>query len=263
MIIKKLLKSAIVKPFNFVGYDVLFSKMGISSISAVDKNIWEPYFKSNHKMRLYFAGLNRSRMEWSDNFYKQLRFYSLQQMVYYVLRQELSGDFVECGVWKGHSAYIIASILSENEFIGDFHIFDSFEGGLSDKVEEDKNLRRELNQKEIQKERNSFHSTEDEVKSCLNNFNFIHLYKGWIPNRFNEIEGKQFSFVHIDVDLYKPTWESLNFFFPKLVENGVIVCDDYGLSQFPGAKKAVDQFLEKNSYKMFYEVPMGACFIIK
>jgi hypothetical protein len=261
--IKKLIKSAIGKPFNLVGYNVSFSKMGISSISTVDKNIWEPYFRPNHKMLLYFEGLKRSRVESSDNFYKQLRHYSLQQMIYYVLRQELSGDFVECGVWKGHSAYIISSILSENEFTGDFHIFDSFEGGLSDKVEKDMNLRRKLIEEQIQEESNIFHSTEEEVKSCLSSFNFIHLYKGWIPNRFNEIEGEQFSFVHIDVDLYEPTWDCLNFFYPKLVENGVIVCDDYGFCQFPGAKKAVDEFLEKNSYKMFYEVPMGGCFIIK
>ena len=57
--------------------------------------------------------------------------------------------------------------------------------------------------------------------------------------------------------------DSLKFFYPRLVDNGVIVCDDYGLSQSPGAKKAVDEFLAKNSYQLFYEVPMGGCFIIK
>ncbi len=101
------------------------------------------------------------------------------------------------------------------------------------------------------------------MKSCLSDFDFFHLYKGWIPNRFTEVEDKQFSFVHIDVDLYEPTRDSVNFFFPKLLENGVIVCDDYGLCQFPGATKAIDEFLEKNNCNMFYEAPMGGCFIIK
>jgi O-methyltransferase len=262
--IKKLIRSAIVKPFNLIGYDVSFSKIGTSSISIVDKYIWEPFFSPNHEMRLYFEGLKKSRMEWSDNFYKQLRFYSLQQMVHYVLRSgKLSNDFVECGVLKGHSAFIISSILAEHEFTGEFHIFDSFEGGLSGKVEKDKNLRHELSEKEIQKESDMFFSTEDEVRSCLNDFKFIRLYKGWIPNRFSEVGDRQFSFVHIDVDLYEPTLDSLDFFYQRLVENGVIVCDDYGVTQFPGPKRAVDEFLEKNSYKMFYEVPMGACFIIK
>jgi len=261
--IKKLIKSAVQKTFNLLGYNVTFSQKAVQSIIAVDKNVWEPYFCHNHKMQLYFEGLKRSRNEWSDNFYKQLRFYSLQELVHYVLRQKLNGDFVECGVWKGHSAYMISSILSENEFTGKFHIFDSFEGGLSGKVDKDKNLRYELSGERIQKEVDMFHSTENQVKSCLKSFQFIHLYKGWIPSRFNEVEDKQFSFVHIDVDLYEPTLDSLNFFYPKLVKDGVIVCDDYGLTQFPGAKKAVDEFLEKNTCKIFYEVPMGACFIIK
>jgi len=261
--IKKIIKSALIKILDFFGYEVSFQRKGYSNLENVDKYIWQPYFRPNQKMLLYFEGLRKSNMEWSDNYYKQLRFYSLQQMVHHVLRQELSGDFVECGVWKGHSAYMISSIISENEFSGVFHIFDSFEGGLSDKVDKDKNIRGELTQQEINEESNIFHSTEDEVKSCLSGFNFTSLYKGWIPSRFNEIEDKQFQFVHIDVDLYEPTWESLNFFYPKLVDNGVIVCDDYGLSQFPGAKKAVDEFLNNNNFKMCYEVPMGGCFIIK
>lgn len=260
--IKKLIKSAIVKPFNLVGVDVSFTKTVGSAIS-VDKHIWEPYFSSNDKIHLYLEGLKASQGESSDNFYKQLRFYSLQQMVNYVLRQELNGDFVECGVWKGHSAYIISTLLFNNGFTEEFHIFDSFEGGLSNKTEQDKNLKSKLTEKGIKKESEHFSSTEEQVQSCLNSFDFVNLYKGWIPDRFNEVENRLFSFVHIDVDLYEPTRDSLNFFYPKLIENGVIICDDYGLTQFPGSKKAVDEFLEKNSYKMFYEVPMGACFIIK
>ena len=261
--IKKLVRLAIQKTFNLAGYDVTFSQKATQSMVAVDKNTWEPYFTNDQKMQLYFDGLEKSQNEWSDNFYKQLRFYSLQQLTHYVIQQKLEGDYVECGVWKGHSAYMISHILSENGFNGKFHIFDSFEGGLSAKTEKDKNLIRKMSNEKVQKESDVFYSIEDQVKSCLKNFGFISLYKGWIPNRFNEVEDRQFSFVHIDVDLYEPTLASLNFFYPKLVNNGVIVCDDYGLTQFPGAKKAVDEFLEKNSCKMFYAVPMGACFIIK
>ena len=43
----------------------------------------------------------------------------------------------------------------------------------------------------------------------------------------------------------------------------MIVLDDYGITQFPGAKKAVDEFLESNTCQFFYEVPMGSSFIIK
>ena len=261
--IKSFLKLAINKIFSLVGYEVTFGKKGIQNYTAVDKNIWESYYLNDPKIQLYYEGLKHSKNEWADNFYKQLRHYSLQELVGYVVQQEIKGDFVECGVWKGHSAYIISSILSKNGFKGALHIFDSFEKGLSKKVEKDRNLKNELTESQVQEESNIFSSSEKEVSECLSEFQFVHLYKGWIPSRFNEVEDRQFAFVHIDVDLYEPILDSLNFFFPKLVKGGVIVLDDYGITQFPGAKKAADEFLKKNTYQFFYEVPMGSSFLIK
>jgi len=214
-------------------------------------------------MQLYRKCLKQSQAEDSDNFYKQLRFYSLQQMVEYVIQKKLNGDFVECGVWKGHSACIIAQTLLDSKFNGKFYIFDVFDGGLSNKVDKDKNLRFDISENKIKEESSVFSSSIEQVKSCLKSYNFIHLFEGWIPSQFYKVKGDSFSFVHIDVDLYEATLSSLTFFFDKLVVGGVIVCDDYGGSQFPGAKKAIDEFLSCNSYKIFYEVPMGGCFIIK
>src|SRR5688572_31529904 len=42
-----------------------------------------------------------------------------------------------------------------------------------------------------------------------------------------------------DVDVYQPTRDSLEYFYPRLVTGGILVCDDYG---WPGARKAVDDF---------------------
>ena len=53
----------------------------------------------------------------------------------------------------------------------------------------------------------------------------------------------KFSFVHIDVDLYEPTHDSLSFFYERLVPGGIIVCDDYGSEACPGAYKACNDFI--------------------
>ena len=66
------------------------------------------------------------------------------------------------------------------------------------------------------------------------------LFKGWIPDKFHEVSDKKFCLVHIDVDLYQPTLDSLNFFWDKL-NGGVLVCDDYGSLLCPGTKKAMDK----------------------
>jgi methionine biosynthesis protein MetW len=97
----------------------------------------EFFFHHNEKIQLYYEGLIKAKLEWSDNIYKQFRFYSLQQMVSFVMSKNLSGDFAECGCWKGQTAYIISKILQKDSFSNSFHIFDSFEEGLSDKTEKE------------------------------------------------------------------------------------------------------------------------------
>ena len=80
-----------------------------------------------------------------------------------------------------------------------------------------------------------------------------------------ESDVDKFQFIHLDVDLYQPTKDSLDFFYPKLAQGGIIVCDDYNFSTFPGAKKAWDEFFndKRNGFNFFYEIPFGGCLIIK
>tara|TARA_B000000565_G_scaffold207192_1_gene160570 strand:- start:664 stop:1464 length:801 start_codon:yes stop_codon:yes gene_type:complete len=228
-----------------------------------DQFLWETYYENFDEMKLYNVAMRASFSSKFDNPYKQLRFYSLQNILKNILNNKVNGDIVECGVWKGHSAFIISKILEKTNSNKIFYIFDSFEGGLSDKSLEDKNKRYNLSNKQIKYEKLSFASDEDQVKSTLSIFKNIYFFKGWIPERFNEVNEKSFCFVHIDVDLFQPTLDSLNYFYPRLNQGGAIVIDDYGISQFPGARKAVDKFLKSNKYSFFYKVPFGSCFIIK
>ncbi len=211
---------------------------------------------------LYYEGIKKSKNIQTDNFSKKLRYYSLQQIVSLILSNKEVDDFVECGCWKGHSSYIISKLIYKSDKKINFHIFDSFEG-LSKSTPKDENFFHR-NEDEKQKISKYFSGSEDFLKNeVLKEFNFVKIYKGWIPNRFEEIQDKKFSLVHIDVDLYEPTYESLKFFYPKLNHGGAIICDDYNFSDFPGAKKAWDDFFKDKEYSFFYKVPFGSCFIIK
>lgn len=261
---KQIFKTSLVKGFAMFGLQAEFhKKKHDTDIVFFDKNTLE-YFQQDHpRMALYREGLVKSGMEWVDNFPLQCRLYSLQQMVELAARRNIDGEFAECGCWKGHSAYIISTILARHRFSRSFHIFDSFEGGLSDKTSEDMSDYARQTKEEAEFEKNWFSSTIDDLKRALTGFDFIEIYKGWIPERFHEVEHKQFSFVHVDVDLYQPTLDSLKFFYPRLMPGGIIVVDDYGYSVFPGAKRAVDEFVQGIDCSLFYETPMGSCFIIK
>ena len=206
---KKSLRLVVEKLLSFFGYSVAIWSDKKKSLTLVDKKVWAPYVRPDENIERYFKGLRASENEWSDNPYKQFRHYSLQELCHYVVNKDLTGDIVECGCWSGHSAYQIASIIKKREPDVDFHIFDSFEGGLSTKVSKDANIIVNLSDEEIKKESNIFSSTEIQVKSCLADFDRIYLYEGWIPDRFDEVSNKSFSFVHLDVDLYEPTRDSL------------------------------------------------------
>ena len=108
-----------------------------------------------------------------------------------------------------------------------------------------------------------FRTSEKKFKNNVGNFKFMNIKKGWIPERFNEVENEKFSFINIDVDIYKPTKESLNFFYPRLINGGCIHLDDYNFNEWPGARIAIKEFEKKNKISFSYEVPLGGYFLIK
>ena len=231
-------------------------------LQMVSKDHLMHFNKTNEDYKLYKEALLKAENEWSNNFYKENRFLNLIQLIKYSLSREETFDFAECGCWHGHSSFIISKLINDSSKKVNFHIFDSFEG-LSPQTKEDENFSK-LKKNQIKKQSELFASSEDFLKNkVLKDFNFFKTYKGWIPSRFSEVSEKKFSFVHIDVDLYEPTLQSLEFFYPRLVNGGVIVCDDYNYNNFDGAKKAWDFYFSDKKYTFVFKNPMGASFLIK
>lgn len=89
------------------------------------------------------------------------------------------------------------------------------------------------------------------------------VHQGWIPDTFVNISpDQQFVFIHIDVDLYQPTKDSVTFFYPRMPAGAVLLCDDYGLTTCPGATRAMDEFLQDKPEKMI-ALSAGSGFFIK
>ncbi len=87
--------------------------------------------------------------------------------------------------------------------------------------------------------------------------------KGWIPQSFEQHPEYVYRFVHVDVDLYQPTLESLNYFYPRLSAGGVILCDDYGFNSCPGgATQACVEFFANKSERIV-ALADGGAFVIK
>ena len=188
----------------------------------------------------YREGLLRCAM--NDNFTRKQRFYNLVQFFRQVIA--LEGSVAECGAWRGLSSYLICRCAQSHlpDFSGrDYHVIDSFEG-LPEPGPEDR-----IPGKGSEDIRGKFLGTPEEVSRALERFPKIHYHRGWIPDVFRNLSETVYKFVHVDVDLYRPTRDALNYFVPKLAPKGILVCDDYASPGWPGAKKAVDDFCrEKN-----------------
>jgi O-methyltransferase len=144
---------------------------------------------------------------------------------------KIEGDIAEVGSFQGGSAKLIALAKGTRPF----HVFDTFEG-LPEPTPEDGNTVLYKNQ---------MTSIYDDVSNYLKAFPSVHIYKGLFPVTSGPIQGKKFSFVHLDVDLYKGTKDSLEFFYPRMSRGAILMCHDYIYQQ--GVRKAVDGFFANKS----------------
>ena len=85
------------------------------------------------------------------------------------------------------------------------------------------------------------------VKENLKEFAGITYHPGWIPASFTGLPVSSYRFVHVDVDLYDPTLDTLAYFYPRLAPGGLIVSDDYS---WPGARTAINEYCSEQGIKL-------------
>lgn len=194
--------------------------------------------------------INKYRELSPNNYFSEDRKFVLKELVRSL--HGVDGDMAECGCYTGVSSWFIA-----NEMPGvDFYLFDSFEGlsrpNAFDRVPDG-----------VQEwAKGDLKTNEQILKSNLSGFENVHVMKGWIPDRFDGVSDVCFRFVHIDVDLYQPTFDSLAFFYPRLSPGAMMVVDDYGFENCPGAYKAVQEFMRDKTETVIH-LPTGQGVIIR
>lgn len=74
----------------------------------------------------------------------------------------------------------------------------------------------------------------------------VRLVKGFIPEVFSFFdEHTRFAFSHVDLDLYKSVKDTLDFVFPRTLDGGMILLDDYRVCSTPGCEKAINEFFDE------------------
>ncbi len=210
-----------------------------------------PKYKFSEYGRLFLE--DQEFLEYYEKFMDPQNWHSLDRK--YVLREllklvsSLDGDIVECGSYQGASAWLMCKMVNHSERT--VHLFDSFEG-LSTPGEKDGDYWVE----------GALQSSENKLRDNLHGYQNYQVYKGWKPTQFMQCQVNKISFLHLDVDLFEPTLESLKHFYSCLQSRGIILMDDYGFKSCPGAKLAADEFFA-NKPEPIISLPTGQALVMK
>lgn len=184
---------------------------------------------------------------------------SLMRSVDYLLKNDIKGDFVECGVWKGGSAMIMAEkLIAANRTDIPIWLYDTFEG-MSEPTSLDtsfdgKTAVSQLAGSDIQDPRSVWcYSNLQEVQRNLARTGYpqdnILYIRGRVEETIPKTAPERIALLRLDTDWYESTKHELEHLFPRLVRGGILLIDDYG--HWEGCRKAVDEFMIANNITIF------------
>ncbi len=151
------------------------------------------------------------------------------------------GNVVECGVWKGGMIASIAEMLG-NDY--SYYLFDSFEG-LPEPNQIDDGLiaKNWYGNNNIDNCRADITFASNAMK--MSKVKKVYFKKGWFNETIPNNEINTISVLHIDSDWYESVKLCLDNFFPKIVNGGIVIIDDYYF--WEGCRKAVNEYLYNNT----------------
>ena len=209
-----------------------------------------------------FENLYRICKKESLNISKE-RFLTLYQSINYVFKNDIQGDFVECGIFKGGSSMMMAHMLAEqfqSQKNQKIWMYDTFEG-MANASKYDENIDNQkafIELDRIKKKENLndiwAYSSLDYAKNNLKKTNIdedkLIYIKGLVEETLYKRKPKEIALLRLDTDFYESTKSELEILYPLLQKGGILIIDDYG--HWKGCKKAVDEYF-LNKKDIFFQ----------
>ena len=183
------------------------------------------------------------------------RLASLWHQVRYLDRYSVQGSMVECGVWKGGAAGLmaLAHLRMHRPPLRALHLFDSWEGLPEPNANLDGPGAAAYANGRASGALTSIGqcvSSREEASDLLERRikyprELIHYYEGWFQDtvvKNAELVG-DIALLRLDGDWYESTRLCLEQFYPRVQKYGVIVIDDYGY--WEGCRRAVDEYIAR------------------
>lgn len=180
---------------------------------------------------------------YADTMVGMKRLNNLQYCMEETIRNNIPGDVIETGVWRGGSCIFMRAILKVHD-ISDKKVFvaDSFEG-----LPEPDEKKHPADKGDILYSYNFLRVSEEEVRNNFSRYDLLDeqvvFLKGFFADTLPTAPIEKLSVLRLDGDMYSSTIDALNSLYPKLSKGGFCIVDDYAI---PACAKAVHDYREEN-----------------
>jgi len=172
------------------------------------------------------------------------------QSINHVVQNNVQGDIIEIGVWKGGMIMIMLLKLMQLGITDrKVHLYDTFTGMTEPSVEDVCRLGQASNLGDLVKCECAFDNVYANVLSTGYPIDNITFHKGDIRLIDPNIDvPSKIAVLRLDNDWFELYKFELPVFEPNVQINGIITIDDYGY--WNGCKKAIDAYLELLDYNV-------------
>jgi O-methyltransferase len=174
---------------------------------------------------------------------------ALCQSIAHIEERRIPGGIVECGVWKGGSMMAAALALRALESTcRRLYFFDTFAGmtppGDADVDWQGRPARDLLEQENAEGDLMRARCSLADVKQAMMLTRYpwekLIFVPGEVQRTLPEQAPDSIALLRLDTDWYDSTYHELEHLYPRLVDGGILIVDDYG--HWQGARKAVDDY---------------------
>jgi O-methyltransferase len=157
-----------------------------------------------------------------------------------VIDENIPGDFIEAGVWRGGCCILMRGVLAANAIENrKVYVADSFEGLPPPKPEQFP-----ADRGDILHRFKELAIPVEQVKSNFERYGLLDekvvFVKGFFEDTLPKLDAGPFALIRLDGDMYSSTIVALESLYPKLSEGGFVIIDDYGA--VPACRQAVADF---------------------
>lgn len=155
-----------------------------------------------------------------------------------------AGDILEVGVWRGGTGCLMARRSMLDGSSGAVHLCDTFSGVVKAGAQDSGYIGDE-----------HADTSADEVSSLAKRMNLpnVQIHKGVFPEDTGHAIGQgRLRFCHIDVDVYESANQTFAWAWPRLVDGGIVVFDDYGFYSCSGVTRFVNEMIGQRDRLVIY-----------